>query len=173
MLKLTQTTVALHPDSVNARVVWPMLLGQLLYIYLDFSGNTDLALGTGKALGWQLPENFNWPLAKSNLLALLAIMAYDAVELGDAARVFSGVQSRSPILAAVCTMLAIGVWHQPDFAWTAWAPHHGIGLAVTIKCRDVGFREGGILARWPARQRPHHHGGCWVGPSPSYGWRLD
>jgi alginate O-acetyltransferase complex protein AlgI len=153
VLKLTQT-VALHPDTVSARVVWPMLLGQLLYIYLDFSGYTDLALGTGRALGWRLPENFNWPLAKSNLQRYWQSW-HMTLSNWVMRRVYfpAFMQSRSPILAAVCAMLAIGVWHQPDFAWTAWALHHGIGLGVTIKCRDVGFREGGILTRWTSAPR--------------------
>jgi alginate O-acetyltransferase complex protein AlgI len=153
VLKLTQT-VALHPDTVSARVVWPMLLGQLLYIYLDFSGYTDLALGTGRALGWRLPENFNWPLAKSNLQRYWQSW-HMTLSNWVMRRVYfpAFMQSRSPILAAVCAMLAIGVWHQPDLAWTAWALHHGIGLGVTIKCRDVGFREGGILACWASAPR--------------------
>jgi alginate O-acetyltransferase complex protein AlgI len=153
VLKLTQT-VALHPDTVSARVVWPMLLGQLLYIYLDFSGYTDLALGTGRALGWRLPENFNWPLVKSNLQRYWQSW-HMTLSNWVMRRVYfpAFMQSRSPILAAVCAMFAIGVWHQPDFAWTAWALHHGIGLGVTIKCRDVGFREGGILARCASTPR--------------------
>ena len=153
VMKLTQT-VALHPDTINARVIWPMLLGQLLYIYLDFSGYTDLALGTGRALGWRLPENFNWPLAKSNLQRYWQSW-HMTLSNWVMRRVYfpAFMESRSPILAAVCAMLAIGVWHQPDFAWTAWALHHGIGLGVTIKCRDVGFREGGILARCASTPR--------------------
>jgi alginate O-acetyltransferase complex protein AlgI len=153
VMKLTQT-VALHPDTISARVIWPMLLGQLLYIYLDFSGYTDLALGTGRALGWRLPENFNWPLAKSNLQRYWQSW-HMTLSNWVMRRVYfpAFMESRSPILAAVCAMLAIGVWHQPDFAWTAWALHHGIGLGVTIKCRDVGFREGGILARCASTPR--------------------
>jgi alginate O-acetyltransferase complex protein AlgI len=147
VLKLTQT-VALHPDTVSARTVWPMLLGQLLYIYLDFSGYTDLALGTGRTLGWRLPENFNWPLTKSNLQRYWQSW-HMTLSNWVMRRVYfpAFMESRSPILAAVCAMLTIGVWHQPDFAWIAWALHHGIGLGITIKCRDVGFRQGGIFAR--------------------------
>lgn len=165
VLKLTQT-VALNPDTVNARVVWPMLLGQLLYIYLDFSGYTDLALGTGRALGWRLPENFNWPLAKSNLQRYWQSW-HMTLSNWVMRRVYfpAFMESRSPILAAVCAMLAIGVWHQPNFGWTAWALHHGIGLGITIKCRDVGFREGGVLARWASM--PTGRNTMWL-----VGWAL-
>jgi alginate O-acetyltransferase complex protein AlgI len=151
VFKLTQT-VALHPEAANARVVWPLLFGQLLYIYFDFTGYTDLALGTGRALGWRLPENFNWPLVRSNL-RLYWQSWHMTLSNWVMRRVYfpAYMDSRSPILAAVCAMLTIGVWHQPNFGWTAWALHHGIGLGVTIKFLDVAFREGRPLARFTDR----------------------
>jgi D-alanyl-lipoteichoic acid acyltransferase DltB (MBOAT superfamily) len=151
VFKLTQT-VALHPEAANARVVWPLLFGQFLYIYFDFTGYTDLALGTGRALGWRLPENFNWPLVRSNL-RLYWQSWHMTLSNWVMRRVYfpAYMDSRSPILAAVCAMLTIGVWHQPNFGWTAWALHHGIGLGVTIKFLDVAFREGRPLARFTDR----------------------
>jgi alginate O-acetyltransferase complex protein AlgI len=141
--------VALHPEAANARIVWPMLFGQLLYIYLDFTGYTDLALGTGRALGWQLPENFNWPLVRSNLRRYWQSW-HMTLSNWVMRRVYfpAFIESRSTILAAVCAMLTIGVWHQPSFGWTAWALHHGIGLGVTIKFIDFAFGEGGPLVRF-------------------------
>ncbi len=146
--KLTQI-VALHPETANARVVWPMLFGQLLYIYLDFSGYTDLALGTGRALGWRLPENFNWPLIRSNLRRYWQSW-HMTLSNWVMRRVYfpAYIECRSSIVAAVCAMLTIGVWHQPNFGWTAWALHHGIGLGVTIKFLDVAFGEKGALVRF-------------------------
>jgi alginate O-acetyltransferase complex protein AlgI len=104
VLKLAQT-VALYPDTASAWTVWPMLLGQLLYIYLDFSGYTDLALGTGGALGWGLPENFNWPLTKSNLQRYRQSW-HMTLSNWVMRRVYfpAFMESRSPILAAVAVM---------------------------------------------------------------------
>jgi alginate O-acetyltransferase complex protein AlgI len=148
VLKLTQA-IALHPEAANARVVWPLLFGQLLYIYLDFTGYTDLALGTGRALGWRLPENFNWPLVRSNLRRYWQSW-HMTLSNWVMRRVYfpAYMDSRSPILASVCAMLTIGIWHQPNFGWTAWALHHGIGLGVTIKFLEVAFRKGSPLARF-------------------------
>ena len=148
VVRLAQT-VAIHPESAHARIVWPMLFGQLLYIYLDFTGYTDLALGTGRALGWRLPENFNLPLLRSNLQRFWRSW-HMTLSNWVMRRVYfpAFIESRSPILAAVCAMLAIGFWHQPDFAWTGWALHHGIGLGVTLTFLDAGFRQGTPLARF-------------------------
>ena len=38
----------------------------MLQIYFDFSGYSDIAIGLGKMLGFNFPENFNYPyMAKS------------------------------------------------------------------------------------------------------------
>lgn len=140
--------VALNPETAKASVIWPMLIGQSLYIYLDFTGYTDLALGTGRALGWRLPENFNLPLIRSNLQRYWQSW-HMTLSNWVMRRVYfpAYMESRSPILAAVCAMLTIGVWHQPNFGWTAWALHHGLGLGATIKFLDLAFSEHAPLTR--------------------------
>jgi D-alanyl-lipoteichoic acid acyltransferase DltB (MBOAT superfamily) len=141
--------VALSPETATAGVVWPMLFGQLLYIYFDFTGYTDLALGTGRALGWRLPENFNWPLARSNLRRYWQSW-HMTLSNWVMRRIYfpAFIESRSTMLAAFCAMLTIGAWHQPGFGWIAWALHHGIGLGATIKFLDAAFGKGGWLARF-------------------------
>jgi alginate O-acetyltransferase complex protein AlgI len=140
--------ISLHPEAANAKIVWPMLLGQILYIYLDFTGYTDLALGTGRALGWRLPENFNLPLLRTNLQRYWQSW-HMTLSNWVMRRVYfpAYLSSRSPIFAAICAMLTIGVWHQPNFGWAAWALHHGLGLGITIKFLDIAFPEGAPLAR--------------------------
>jgi alginate O-acetyltransferase complex protein AlgI len=140
--------VALHPEKAKASVVWPMLLGQSLYIYLDFTGYTDLALGTGRALGWRLPENFNLPLIRTSLQRYWQSW-HMTLSNWVMRRVYfpAYMASRSPILAAICAMLTIGVWHQPNFGWTAWALHHGLGLGATIKFLDLAFSKNAPLTR--------------------------
>ncbi|HOW30174.1 MAG TPA: MBOAT family O-acyltransferase [Bacteroidales bacterium] len=47
-----------------------MLLAILLYtlqVYADFSGYTDIAIGTARLFGYRLMENFNFPLVSKNI----------------------------------------------------------------------------------------------------------
>ena len=45
---------------------WLYAVSFTLYIYFDFSGYSDMAIGLGKILGFHFPENFNYPyLSKS------------------------------------------------------------------------------------------------------------
>ena len=46
---------------------WLYALALVLALYFDFSGYTDMALGVGKLLGFDLAENFRWPLAARTL----------------------------------------------------------------------------------------------------------
>jgi hypothetical protein len=67
----------------------------------------------------------------------------------DAACLFSGVY-RIPFAYSGRRLRDAGhcFWHQPDFACTGWALHHGIGLGATLIFLDVGFRKGTPLARF-------------------------
>ncbi len=40
---------------------WMYSLSFMLFIYFDFSGYSDMAIGLGKIMGFNFPENFNYP----------------------------------------------------------------------------------------------------------------
>ncbi len=45
---------------------WMYAISFMLFVYFDFSGYSDMAIGIGKILGFNFPENFNYPyLSKS------------------------------------------------------------------------------------------------------------
>ena len=59
---------ATNAAQVNsAGWAWGLAVAYSLQIYFDFSGYTDIAIGLGKLLGYNLPENFNAPYLKPNL----------------------------------------------------------------------------------------------------------
>ena len=51
-----------------------------MYLYFNFSGYTDVAIGCGRLLGFQLPENFNRPFAARNLLDFWARAGNDVAD---------------------------------------------------------------------------------------------
>ena len=68
---LTQllSTVALPFIFIDRSNRWQLILGAYLYyiyLYLDFSGYSDLAIGLSKILAIGIPENFNWPIFSRN-----------------------------------------------------------------------------------------------------------
>src|SRR5439155_22998655 len=59
-LDLSSASVT-HVDAIISVYVY------MLYIYLDFSGYSDMAIGSAKFVGIHLPENFDWPFLRRNL----------------------------------------------------------------------------------------------------------
>lgn len=56
-------------NSLNGNILWIILLIGPLYIYFDFSGYTDIAIGFAKAFGIELLPNFNRPFFSENVTA--------------------------------------------------------------------------------------------------------
>lgn len=50
-----------NPSATGTVPAWFCLLAQLLQLYYDFSGYSDMAIGAGALFGFALPENFDHP----------------------------------------------------------------------------------------------------------------
>ena len=48
-------------DQISGGLGWYVGILYTLQIYFDFSGYSDMAVGLGKMLGFELTENFNYP----------------------------------------------------------------------------------------------------------------
>ena len=55
------------PTSYGSAAVWLAALAYSLQIYCDFSGYTDMALGSAHMLGYKLSINFNMPYLAANV----------------------------------------------------------------------------------------------------------
>ena len=57
-----------NPANTNEiSVAWLGAFGYAMQIFFDFSGYTDMAIGLGQMLGFDLPENFNFPYIALNI----------------------------------------------------------------------------------------------------------
>jgi alginate O-acetyltransferase complex protein AlgI len=124
---------------------WQVFLGLstlALYFYFDFSGYTDLAIGTARVMGFVLPENFNSPFLKKNIQQLWAnwhmsltswLTDYIYWPLVRAMRK-SNFSRRHPILvsniAIAVTFFVCGVWHGESFNFVLWGLYHGLGISA-------------------------------------------
>ncbi len=48
-------------SEMSVLYMWLYVIAYSLHIYFDFSGYSDMAIGLGKAFGFNFPENFNYP----------------------------------------------------------------------------------------------------------------
>ena len=102
-------------------------------IYYDFSGYTDIALGSAMLLGIKLPANFNMPYAASSIADFWRRWHISLSNWLRDYLYFSLPGKRSkiaPYANLVLTMLIGGLWHGASWTFVAWGALHGVGLAV-------------------------------------------
>ena len=56
-----------QPGAYRTGAVWMAVLAYTLQIYGDFSGYTDMAIGTAHLLGYRLAKNFDMPYLSANM----------------------------------------------------------------------------------------------------------
>jgi alginate O-acetyltransferase complex protein AlgI len=129
--------------ALKTQPVWSLWLGLFLcgvWLYLNFSAFTDIAIGIGRMLGIRVPENFDNPFSATDITDFwrrwhitlgdwLRVTVFNPLARGLAQK-FS---PRSPVLAvvpALVTMLVCGLWHQTTWAYLAWGVMHGVALAA-------------------------------------------
>jgi len=143
-------------EPVSMHHLWLALYAYSIMIYLDFSAYSDMAIGTGLLLGIRLPENFQWPYFRRNLIDFwnhwhmtLTSWLRDYLFTPICQRLFRISTLRSmPLLIAtlsyLITMLFCGFWHGMTFNFLLWGLYHGAGLSA---CK--AFQWFSNRTRWP------------------------
>jgi D-alanyl-lipoteichoic acid acyltransferase DltB (MBOAT superfamily) len=144
---------------------WPVIalwLGAVssgVWLYLNFSGYSDVFIGVARMCGVRAPENFDNPLAARDLTAFWQRWH---ISLGDWLRtnVYDPMSRRllriSPklvvpasLLAPVVTMLVCGAWHAFAANFLLWGLAHGAGLAIHTSWKRF------VRGRLPVPVRTH------------------
>jgi alginate O-acetyltransferase complex protein AlgI len=123
------------PERFSALEVLAATYGYALQIYTDFSGYSDVAIGSALLLGFTLPANFNAPYTAKDLPEFwrrwhisLSTWLRDYVFFS-----FAGRRARNTNLlycGLVVTMLAGGLWHGASANFVLWGALHGVGLVI-------------------------------------------
>ncbi len=124
-----------------------LLLGLYAYafqIYGDFSGYSDIAIGSALCLGYQLPENFNRPYLSQNVREFWTrwhislsgwLRDYLYIPLGG-----NRVGPRRTAINLMVTMGLGGLWHGAAWTYVLWGIYHGLLLMLA---RSSTRRAGG------------------------------
>lgn len=141
----------LNPQMNSGLVLLIAVYAYTLKIYFDFSGYSDIAIGTARILGYELPENFNWPYLAANIsdfwrrwhMSLSAwIRDYLYIPLGG-----SRVSNTRYIMNALISMGLSGLWHGANWTFLLWGLWHGAALGFYGIYRRSGLFSG-FRARW-------------------------
>ncbi|CAN5503587.1 MBOAT family protein [soil metagenome] len=106
-----------------------------VYIYANFSGYTDVARGSAKLLGFELPLNFDAPYISKNLQEFWRRWHISlSTWLRDYLYKPLGGSRGGTILTyrnLFLTMLFGGFWHGAKWTFVIWGALHGVALAGT------------------------------------------
>jgi len=108
-----------------------------LQLFYDFSGYTDVAIGSALLLGIKLPVNFNAPYAAENVADFWRRWHITLSNWLRDYLYFSlpGLRSKWKVFAymnLLITMVIGGLWHGQSWNFVIWGALHGLGL-VTVR----------------------------------------
>ncbi len=122
------------PALYSSSTLWLAVACYSIQIFCDFSGYSLMAIGTGRILGFDLPQNFRMPYVATSLtefwhrwhISLSTwLRDYLYVPLGGnrhgSFRKFQNV---------FLTMLLGGLWHGASWNFVVWGGSHGLGLVI-------------------------------------------
>lgn len=111
---------------------WVLAYG--MKIYLDFSGYSDIAIGSGNLFGVAIPENFNWPYFSKTIAEFWRrwhislgrwIFDYIYAPLGG-----SRDGAWRTALNLLITFAISGLWHGAAWNFVAWGLWHGVMMVT-------------------------------------------
>ena len=126
-------STGLHRSAMEA---WVLALGYTLQLYFDFSGYTDMAMGSAFMLGIELPRNFDAPLRSLSIIEFwqrwhISLTNFITTYLyTPILRSFSVANLFSASVATFLAMTIAGLWHGAAFTFVIFGAWHGCGLVI-------------------------------------------
>ena len=124
----------------SATWAWLYAFAAGAWLYLNFSGFSDLAIGAGRLCNIRVPENFNNPFAATDItdfwrrwhMTLAAwLRACIFTPLVHALGYRLGARHAALVLLPpLITMIVCGLWHGLSACYVLWGALHGAGLVI-------------------------------------------
>ena len=122
------------PGNYDGFTLLQGAIGYAIQIYCDFSGYSDMAIGSARMLGFRFMENFQMPYSSTTITEFWRrwhislstwLRDYLYIPLG-------GNRKGIPRMYAniMITMLLGGLWHGASWNFVFWGGLHGISLAI-------------------------------------------
>jgi alginate O-acetyltransferase complex protein AlgI len=105
-----------------------------LYLYIEFSGYSDIAIGVSRLFGYRVMENFNWPILAPNMREFWRrwhisltnwLMIYVYFPLGGGRK----GNARTDINVMI-TIIGVALWHKVSMNMLIWGMLEGLALVI-------------------------------------------
>jgi alginate O-acetyltransferase complex protein AlgI len=112
-----------------------------IWLYLDFSAYSDVAVGVGRLIGMATPENFDRPYLARNMIEFwerwhvslsqfIRRNLFFPLQIALTRRTGGVAPLTCASIAFAVSFLLCGLWHRIDFVWLAWGALQASGLIV-------------------------------------------
>jgi len=142
--------------ELSVLTAWLGIIAFTFQIYFDFSGYSDMAIGLGKMLGFNFPQNFNYPYMSKDISEFWRrwhitlgnwFKSYVYFPLGGS----RGKLHRTVFNLAVVWLLT-GIWHGASWNFIVWGCFYGVIIIAEklflgnfLKKLPVFFRSGYVM----------------------------
>ena len=130
-----------HPSDYTG---FPLILGTYFFafqIYCDFSGYTDIAIGSARVMGFDLSRNFAYPYFSKNIMDFwrrwhMTLMSWfrDYIYIPMGGNRVSWVRWCKNI---GFVFLVSGLWHGANWTFVIWGGIHGVYVIVTKTLQNL------------------------------------
>ena len=120
--------------NASTALVWLGVIAYSLQLYFDFSGYSMMAIGMGKMLGFDFPQNFNYPYISRSITEFWRrwhmtlsgwFREYVYIPLGGNRK---GLKRQ--IFNLFVVELLTGIWHGADWNFICWGLYYFVLLAL-------------------------------------------
>ncbi|MDR2526693.1 MAG: hypothetical protein LBC92_02355 [Rickettsiales bacterium] len=124
----------LQTTEYGSFIAWVGILFYSMQLYYDFSGYCDMAIGFGKILGFNTPENFNYPYISKSITEFWRrwhitlgswFKDYLYIPLGG-----NRVSKIRMYFNLWIVFLATGIWHGNTLNFLIWGVIHGVFIVI-------------------------------------------
>lgn len=128
---------ASNPVENSVLMYWIIAVGFMLQIYFDFSGYSDMAIGLGKIMGFNFPENFNYPFIARSISEFWRrwhmtlgswFREYVYIPMGG-----NRVSGKKFILNIFVVWSLTGLWHGASYNFLFWGIYFAVLLLLEKK----------------------------------------
>lgn len=140
----------LNTQSLSSIEAWVTSLSYSFQLYFDFSGYTDMAIGSALLFNIKLPQNFNSPYKALNIqdfwrrwhMTLSRFLRdYLYIPLGGNRKTKLRVYAN-----LITTFLLGGLWHGAGWTFVFWGLLHGFALVIHRLWQKLGIRLNVVLS---------------------------
>jgi alginate O-acetyltransferase complex protein AlgI len=121
---------------LSAVEAWAFSLSYAMQIYFDFSGYSDMAIGSAMMLGIEIPRNFDAPFRSKSIIEFWQrwhISLTNFITTYLYTPILKKFERATLTASAISTLIAMtiaGLWHGPSWTFVTYGVIHGCGLAL-------------------------------------------